>query len=161
MPAPVLPPEKRLEVCKDAIERILTGETLEEIANSYGIKRTALNNWLLSMGDEYHRAREVLIDSQLSSALTAIEDCAVEVDSSESPYDLARTRERLNIANSRFRSWSFIAERRDSKRYGNKQELVIDQRISISSVLEQARGRTIDGEAVSGGDTPTPLTDAG
>lgn len=100
--------EQRDAIVTDAMARILTGETLAEIAARHGVSVPSLHIWLSRLGDEYIDLRRTWIDGMLTEAKTAI-------DTSDDQLSLSRAREQ-------WRSAAWYAERRDAQRYGVKQD---------------------------------------
>lgn len=125
-------PEKRARIVAETPERIRQGQTTTQIAKEHGIPARTLRSWLL--GDELvENARGEFLAQELTAQIEAIENAT-------EPLPLARAREA-------FRAWSWIAERREARLYGQKQEhthVVIDD---LGDRLRRARERVIEGES--------------
>jgi hypothetical protein len=106
----------RSRVLEDAKARILAGETLLQIAQSHGIAKRTLEYWLANLGDEYAQLRQLWVDNLLAEAGELLETNETEGTTPERALRLARARELWKRA-------TWYAERRDSARYGVKQEI--------------------------------------
>ena len=116
-------PELKEKALTNALEALECGARVEQIADSHGIPRSTLYSWLV--GDERaSKLRTQFFDGQVMRNMT-------EIRASASPLDLARAREELA-------GWIKVAERRDSKSYGQKQEVQVnvDHNHEISQALE-------------------------
>lgn len=129
-----VPIETKQAILEDAKKRILEGSTLAQIASDHGITSRTLNSWLLSLGDEYSTLRQVWIDNLLI-------DAKEELDNAADVFPLARAREQWKAA-------TWLAERRDSQRYGQKTEHKQDLSLSIT-VNRGTSLPVIDGECVT------------
>lgn len=123
-------PELKAQVIKECQELIAVGYTPAEIALRHGIPPRTVQYWLL--GDETaEKARGQLIASELARTL---DDMRKPTDAADdSPLRLARAREE-------FRAWSWIAERREARLYGQKQEVqhtVVAPTLQITVVSAQ------------------------
>lgn len=130
--------DRKQAILADAKVRIMDGHTLEQIAVSHGITKRTLNTWLMAMGEEYQDLRQAWIDNLLSEAKE-------ELDNAQDNFPLARAREQWKAA-------TWMAERRDAQRYGQKVESKSDLTLSvtISRGLESSgntQGRVIDMDA--------------
>ena len=116
---------------------IAVGWTPAQIAEKHGIPARTVQYWLL--GDEKaEAARGQLIAAELARTL---DDMRKPDDGEEdSPLRLARAREE-------FRAWSWIAERRESRLYGQKQELTITDKTDLGDRLRRSMERVIEGES--------------
>ena len=107
---PAVTPEVRAEIVGEALERILHGATLKEIATEHGIDTRTLNRWLLGDVPEKYRA------IQAQGLILRI----VEADEA-----LAAARDHVEISRCReickFVRWD--AERRLSRLFGLKTEV--------------------------------------
>lgn len=101
-----IPAERRAAILTDARERIMGGETLQQIADAHAISRSTLKLWLHDLGDEYTDLRRRWLDKMLADAREAIEHAA-------DTLDVARAREL-------WKSATWYAERRDPGRYGQR-----------------------------------------
>lgn len=102
------PTEVRQNAVQTAIQSLEAGLTTNEIAAKLGIPGQTLRFWLLN-DPKADQARNAMFDYELTLRGELI-------DSAEDALALGRAREG-------FRYWSFLAERRDHSRYGQKQEL--------------------------------------
>ena len=130
------PPELQAKVILECQERIANGETPEQIAARHGIPGRTVLYWLL--GDEKaEQARGLLIASELARCLVYMrkptKEELEEEGEQDGPLRLARAREE-------FRAWSWIAERREARLYGQKQEVThnIQQPILNITVIQMA-----------------------
>ena len=101
-------PERRAAIVADACSQIFDGHTLAQIAAQHGITERTLQLWLHALGDEYRELRTVWLDQMLAES-------GEEIEKADDPFRLARAREL-------FRRATWYAERRDSARYGAKNE---------------------------------------
>ena len=103
-----LTPERRAAILAEVPDAIRTGESTTQIAARHGIPASSLRAWLI--GDEAtEQARADLLANELAIRTQDIDDA---ID----PLSLARAREG-------FRAWAWIAERREARLYGQKQEV--------------------------------------
>ena len=108
------------------IHRYLSDERTADIAASYGVARSRLNQWLLQHAEEPWR------QAQVARAITAKEQAQDDLDEAQDPLTLARARERLRGA-----QWDL--ERLLSRLFGPKQEVTIDHRITVEhSITDSA-----------------------
>ena len=136
---------------------IAVGWTPAQIAEKHGIPARTVQYWLL--GDEKaEAARGQLIAAELARTL---DDMRKPDDGEEdSPLRLARAREE-------FRAWSWIAERRESRLYGQKQEVNHTGTVTIANALQGISERRlqanriidIPSDAVQQLDKPIPSTE--
>lgn len=108
---PKVPPEQREAIIKASYERLQAGDTTDTIAASYGIPGQTLRHWLLD-DPKADEARRILINGELARTLD-------DMRTAEEPLALARGREE-------FRAWSWVAERRESKLYGQRTHIDIE-----------------------------------
>jgi len=102
--------ELRAEILATLPERIRTGETTTQIAQSYGIPSSTLRSWIV--GDEtVEAARGLMLAQELVAKIE-------EIEAAGDALALGRAREG-------WRAWSWIAERRESRLYGQKQEVAV------------------------------------
>ena len=105
-------PEVRKQAClADVKPMLISGATLEQIADKHQIGKSTLDYWLAQLGDEYREIRKQWLDSKLVSAEQRME---VAID----PFQLAKGRELARMA-------MWYAERRDPERYADKRELTV------------------------------------
>ena len=108
-------PELKATIIRECHELMATGKTPAEIAISHNVSPRTVQYWLL--GDETaEAARGQLIASELARTLDDMRE--PPEGTPDSPLRLARAREE-------FRAWSWIAERRESRLYGQKQEVSV------------------------------------
>lgn len=128
-------PELRQTVTQRAPELLAAGLTTNEIGAQYGIPGRTIRYWLIN-DDNAEQARKSMVDQELTRT-------GEEIRAATEPLPLARAREEA-------RYWMWIAERRDSQRYGQKQELTVKAEIKMEGVLDSLsqsileRIRTID-----------------
>ena len=103
----------------EVLNRVLNEESTTDIAASYGVTRSALNQWLLSTAEEQWRATQVI------RALKRKEDAEDELDTAQDVLSLARGRERLKAA-----QWDL--ERVCRRIYGTDQPPDLAGRVSIT-----------------------------
>lgn len=127
-------PARRARIVAETPERIRRGQTTTQIALEHGIPPRTLRSWLL--GDEtVENARGEFLAQELSIQIEAIENA-------DSPLPLARAREA-------FRAWAWIAERREARLYGPKQE-VTHITADLGERLRRARERVVNSVDNSG-----------
>lgn len=114
------------------IDRYLADERTADIAASYGIKRSRLNQWLLEHAEEDWRK------AQVSRAVTAMENAKDALEVASDPLMLARAREQLRAA-----QWEL--ERLFNRLFGQKQEVTINDNTDLGERLRRARERLIEG----------------
>lgn len=108
---------------KDVLNRVLNEESTKDIAASYGVTRSALNQWLLANAEEDWKAAQVI------RAYKRKEEAEEELDLAQDSLSLARGRERLKAA-----QWDL--ERVCRRIYG--QDVTPDQLGKISITLNIA-----------------------
>ena len=117
-PSKPVPLEARNAIIEDARCLIPQGWTLEQISKKHSVKERTLDLWLQSLGDEYKEIREMWIDNLISESGALLKNA-------DDPMELAKARELWKRA-------TWLAERRDRKRYGeDKQQL----NVNIAPVL--------------------------
>ena len=132
-------PELKAKVIEECRTLIATGQTPAEIATRNGLSPRTVQYWLL--GDEKaEEARGQLIAAELARTL---QDMRKPEDGEEdSPLRLARAREE-------FRAWSWIAERRQARLYGQQNKLTVEVKDDLGDRLRRARERVIDAESTA------------
>ena len=102
------PEPLKQQILEDCLASMLQGETSDQIAARHGIPGRTLRYWLLD-DPRADQARRQLINGELTRTLEEMR----EAKDSDSPLPLACAREE-------FRAWSWIAERRESRLYGQR-----------------------------------------
>lgn len=126
-------PELKERAMEDALMALQAGARVDEIAERHNIPRSTMYSWLI--GDpRAQQFRTQFFDGQVARNLA-------EIRAAESPLDLARAREELA-------GWIKVAERRDFRSYGIKQEVTIHDNTDLGERLRRSRERTIEGEVV-------------
>ena len=110
---PKFTPEQKQAIIADTLKSLEAGETTEQIAARYGITGRAIRHWLLD-DPQADTARRIMVNGELARTLDEMK----EAKHADSPLPLACAREE-------FRAWSWIAERREYKLYGAKQEISV------------------------------------
>ena len=105
---PCVSPEKRLEVILSVPEALRSGETTTQIAERHGINPRTLRSWLIGESAPEEARGEFLSHEIIARA--------EQIDLADHPLPLARAREA-------FKAWSWIAERRENRLFGQKQEI--------------------------------------
>ena len=122
------PPETRQAVLEDAKTLLAQGWTTAQIGQKHNVPGSTVRFWLLNDKDA-ENARDAMFDYELTLRGELI-------DTAPDALALGRAREG-------FRYWSFLAERRDAKRYGQKQEVTVTHE-GLGDRLRRARERVID-----------------
>lgn len=134
-------PEKRKAAILDALDSLPFGEPTNQIAARHGIPGPTLRAWLLA---EESLPAEIARNAFMSSELSLrVQD----IDEATDPLSLARAREA-------FRAWSWIAERRNAKFFGPKQEVTHTLKPEFNVILKQA-DTVIEGQSVPVLDSPS------
>ena len=129
-----VPAELRQKILEDAKERIMAGDTIDEIATKHNIAKRTLNYWLSSMGEEYQELRRAWIDQMLAEASEKLEETD---ESGNAPLRLARARELWKRA-------TWYAERRDRQRYGEDKGNVHLNITPVLTIITQDEHRVIN-----------------
>jgi len=140
---PIYSQEKRTAVILSVPDAIRNGQTTRQIAEQHQIPLSTLQAWIVGNPD-VEEARGAMIASELCIRMG-------EIDTAEDPLGLARAREG-------FRAWSWIAERRESRLYGQKQEVKVDIDMTVTvehSLAEEAKTLI----AKIRGSKPSPVID--
>lgn len=126
---PRLTAEARATVLAECYERLSYGDTTDQIAADHGLPGRTLRQWLLGDADA-DAARLWLINGELARTLDELRDAKY----ADSPLALACAREE-------FRAWSWIAERREARIYGQKQEVTTTNYVGVdvASLASAAR----------------------
>jgi hypothetical protein len=132
-------PEKRARIVAEAPECIRQGETTTQIACRHNIPARTLRFWLLG-DNQVENARGEFLSHELAMRLD-------EIDNATEPLPLARAREA-------FRAWSWIAERREARLYGQKQEVTHKAETPILSIT--IVNNAVDNSALIGESTLIP-----
>ena len=127
IPADLLPAQ--------VLDRYLSDERIADIAASYGVKRSRLNQWLLEHAEEHWRK------AQIARAITLKEEAQEELASAADPLTLGRARERLRSA-----QWDL--ERVFNRVYGQHIHQTIDITSDLGDRLRRADERVIEGQSV-------------
>jgi hypothetical protein len=132
---------------EDAMERItehiLTGHGLMDFCVKNGIKRATVRKWIDEDPDrvkQLHSARTMAADAYVELATKVL-------DEAERDDNGQLTGPGVNLAKYRSDNYKWLASRMDPKTYGDKQTIEVTQRISITSALNEALGRVINGQA--------------
>lgn len=136
------PPELKAKAILDALNSLPFGETTDSIAQRHQVPGSTLRAWLLA--DDSAAA-------DVARAMFLAHELAIranEIDTSADPLTLARAREA-------FRAWAWIAERRNAKIFGQKQEITHIS-ADLGDRLRRARERVIEGQIV---DSSQPSVD--
>ena len=125
-------PDQREEILKSIPGAILSGETISEVAAKHNIPQSTLYSWVI--GDEStENSRGKMIAAELMAKIADIQGAG-------DPLELARAREG-------FRAWSWIAERRESRLYGQQTSVKVEHTVDLGDRLRRARdraGRVLD-----------------
>ena len=133
------PPELKAQVIEECQTLIALGHTPAEIGARHGIPARTVQYWLL--GDEKaEAARGQLIAAELARTLDDMRQ--PEDPAQDSPLRLARAREE-------FRAWSWIAERREARLYGQKQEITHNI-TGISEALQAISQKRLESQPIEG-----------
>ena len=100
----LIPLDRKQLILEDAKYHFVKNHTQEQVAASHGITKWILNTWLISPGEEYQDLCQLWIDNILAEAKE-------EIDNVTDNFPLARE-------NSKWRTATWYAERRDQQRYG-------------------------------------------
>lgn len=121
------PPELRQAVLDDAKTLLAQGWTTAQIGHKHSVPGSTVRFWLLNDKDA-EQARDTMFDYELMLRGELI-------DTAPDALALGRAREG-------FRYWSFLAERRDAKRYGQRlavtnQEVPSDETKQLMSQAQE------------------------
>lgn len=119
-------PEERSRLILGVPEAIKSGMTTTEYAKKHNIPISTLKSWILG-NEAVEEARGLMLAYELAAK-------TVEIDTATDALALARAREG-------FRAWSWIAERREARLYGQKQEVVHSGTINMSHALRSISER--------------------
>lgn len=111
-------------------EAIRGGMTTTEYAEKHNIPLSTLKSWILG-NETVEEARGLMLAYELALK-------TVEIDSAKDALALARAREG-------FRAWSWIAERRESRLYGARQEVHHTGTVTVSNALQAISERRLAG----------------
>ena len=106
--SPIYTPERRAQIILGVPDAIRNGITTTQYAKQQNIPASTLKSWIIG-SDIIEAARGEFLALELMLQVEAI-------DTAQDPLSLARAREG-------FRAWSWIAERREARLYGQKQEI--------------------------------------
>ena len=119
--------EQRQAIIAGVPDAILNGQTTSQYAQQCNIPAPTLRAWII--GNEFAElARGLMLAHELMVR-------AEDIDTADDPLTLARAREG-------FRAWSWIAERREARLYGPKQE-VTHQTADMSALLQAVSERLL------------------
>ncbi len=111
--------EKRLEVLLACPDALRAGETTTQIAERFGIEPRTLRAWLISE-DTTEQARGEFLSHEIVAR-------ADQIELANGSLPLARARES-------FKAWSWIAERREARLFGMKQEVTHKGNIPVLNI---------------------------
>lgn len=118
-------PEFRAKAIEAVPEAILAGKTTTQLAAELGIPAITLRSWIIG-SESAESARGALLAHELMTR-------SADIDNADDPLTLARAREG-------FRAWSWIAERRESRLYGQHQQVTVTNQLNVSvELVESAR----------------------
>lgn len=124
----LIPEETKLKVIEEAATAVQMGEyshaAMDALGAKYGVSGRTVRTWLLA-DDRAEKARGLLINGELARTLDELR----EAKTASSPLPLACAREE-------FRAWSWMAERREHRLYGPKQEVTHTGTITVSHALQ-------------------------
>lgn len=115
--------EVKQKAILDALDCLRHGETTDSIAQRHNVPGSTLRAWILaddSLDGQANIARSIFLAHELTIR-------ADEIDKALDPLTLARAREA-------FRAWSWIAERREARLFGQKQEVSHKVEVNIRHV---------------------------
>lgn len=135
----VVSAEKRLQVILAVPEAIRSGKTIAEIANDHEVNPSTLKAWLIG-DDVTAQARGEFLSHEVTAR-------AEQIDLAEHPLALARAREA-------FKAWSWIAERREARLFGQKQEVTHKGQVPVLNI-------TIVNNSPVSVDSQSPILDTG
>ena len=98
----------RASIMAEALPLLAQGVSTDDIAKPYGITGRTLRNWLMASPEAEQARAQYLIEKLIESA--------EEIESAPDVFPLARAREK-------FKSYSWLAERRLSSMFGAKSEV--------------------------------------
>ena len=142
-------PEERQELIRQAQEAIMAGETTDQFAQRKGISGRTVRYWLLDDPATELVARRALINGELVRTLEEMR----EAKHSNSPLPLACAREE-------FRAWSWIAERREARLYGQKQEVTLNNTSPVLNITVVQQPQIAPQQGLSEPIDVTPTTQA-
>ena len=111
--SPLAPGQREL-IIEDWLSSIRAGQSTADVAARYGITARAIQFWLLA-DPRAEQARADLIAGELARTLDEMR--VPDNPADDTPLRLARAREE-------FRAWSWIAERRLARLYGQQNQVV-------------------------------------
>lgn len=131
---PIHSPEQRQAVIADALAMLQQGFTTNDIGAKHGVTGQAVRIWLVAAQAEADDARTLFYSQQQVQYLD-------EMDSATAPLALARAREC-------FSGWHKVAQVRDPRSFGPKQEVTHTGAVPVF-VVNAPIGRVIDAEPVA------------
>lgn len=139
-----LPAEQHSEeAVKQAVERYVAGDSVQDIAQTFKVDRGIIYDWMLAdLGPQKY---EGLVTRVLVSRVRRADQMLEEA---ETPHHIARAREIARFAR-------MDLERRRPHLYGPKQEVRVDMNVNLADRLIRARERTIDAQVIDV--APQPL----
>ncbi len=118
---------------EQVIDRYLQDERTQDIARSYGVERSRLNQWLLKNASEQWR------DAQIARAVTAHEQAKDELAAASDPLSLGRAREQLRAA-----QWEL--ERLYARMFGQQTHVTMEITGDLGDRLRRSKERVIEHE---------------
>ena len=117
-------PEIKAKAIAEVAPTIQAGGIPKDVADKYDIPLSTLHSWIIS-SDDVEIARGLMLASELMQR-------AEKIDTAGDALELACAREG-------FRAWSWIAERREHRLYGQRQHIELESQ-PLSSVDRQLLG---------------------
>lgn len=117
------------------LQRYLSDETTKQIADSYGVTRQALGQYLLKAAEVEWK------DAQVARALARKESAEDDLETAADALSLARARERLRAA-----QWDL--ERVCKRIYGTDSPAHTGQAVSINIHLGAAKSSLVEGQVI-------------
>ena len=121
---------------KDVLARVLNEESTKDIAASFGVTRSALNQWLLETAETEWKA------AQVARAYKRKEEAEDEMDCATDALSLARARERLKAA-----QWDL--ERVCRRIYGQDQPANAHAAVQINIGIRRDAAQVIDAQVIT------------
>ena len=124
----LIPESTKLLVIEEAATAVQMGEyshaAMDALGAKYGVSGRTVRTWLLA-DERAEKARGLLINGELARTLDELR----EAKTASSPLPLACAREE-------FRAWSWMAERREHRLYGQKQEVTHTGTVTVTNALQ-------------------------
>ena len=148
-----LNPLKRADP-KEVLQRVLNEESTKDIAKSFGVTRSALNQWLLATAESEWRAAQIVrAYKRKEDSEDELEDITAKINGSDKE-ERDRLTLALSLAREKLKAAQWDLERVCRRIYGQEAQVNVGQIVvQLGQKLRGSEETVVEGEVVH---SPTP-----